>query len=455
MIVLMLENRSFDHMLAYSGLPGTGIPGDVNQEYDSKGTVVPPTDKGVISGEGGVDPDPDHDFKSVMFQMYGKTEYDPKADPTMNHFVQSYEEAWRQAVPSEPEPVPRSHSIMNCQPPENVPVLIQLASEFAYCTRWFSSLPGPTLPNRLFAHFGTSFSRLDMSAIDFEITRPSIYEVLDQSGISATIYAGGWSTLATVPRLNQYPDRYFGTLADFYDDCANNDLPGYCFIEPRYGSEVVDGVFRPQNDQHPDSDLTAGEELIFSIYDAIRSRKEVWNSSLLIITYDEHGGIYDHVHPPPAIAPGDNSPKNPSFDFTRYGVRVPAVIVSPFTPQGPIDDLSDHTSIIACARKLLTGKYEDDQLGARASRAYPLDKAIGPKRDSIKPLTFQRRTSELKQPRRMNHLQFAHVQSALRAEGQLSKSRRTGIKISSKMTDQQAQHYVSSVYKELRKGTGK
>jgi phospholipase C len=447
----MLENRSFDHMLAYSGLQGTEIPANANKEYDCNGEPVPPTHMGKISGNGGVDPDPDHDFKSVMFQMYGKHEYNPTANPTMDHFVQSYETACKQSGFS--DSMSRSHNIMNCQPPDHVPVLIQLASQFAYCTRWFSSLPGPTLPNRLFAHFGTSFGRLDQSAIEIPTHQCSIYEVLDQYQISSTIYAGGWSTLATVPGLNKYPDRYFGTLDDFYNDSANNDLPGYCFIEPRYGSEVMDGVFRPQNDQHPDSDLTAGEELIFSVYDAILSRKEVWETSLLIITYDEHGGIYDHVCPPPAIAPGDDS--NPDFDFKRYGVRVPAIIVSAYTPKVMIDDVCDHTSIIACARRLLTGEYQDNKLGARARSAYPLDKAIGSKREDIRPLTFQRRTSELKKPRRMNHLQREHVKAAAMAETQLPKHRRIGIKVTDGMTDQQAQHYVSRVYEELRKGTGK
>ena len=242
-IVLMLENRSFDHMLGFSGLPGTAIPADANPEYDRNGKPVTPKPKGAISGIGGVDPDPDHDFESVMFQMYGKTTYDPKATPSMDHFVSSYESTCKKSGVF--NAVARSQNIMNCQPPTHVPILAQLAGEFAYCTRWFSSLPGPTLPNRLFAHFGTSFNRLDLSAIDFAIQRPSIYEVLDQSGISSTIYAGGWSTLATVPALNKYQDRYFGTLDDFYEDCAKNDLPGYSFIEPRYGSEVVDGVFRP------------------------------------------------------------------------------------------------------------------------------------------------------------------------------------------------------------------
>lgn len=455
-IVLMLENRSFDHMLGFSQIPGTEIPQDHSREFDSAGVEVPLSSKGVISGPDGVDPDPDHDFKSVMLQMYGKPSYDKAATPSMDHFVRSYETACRNSGVPEGQAVARSHNVMKCQPPEHVPVLIQLATKYALCTSWFASIPGPTLPNRLFAHFGTSGGRLDMSVVETGLGK-SIYEVLGESGVSATIYAGSLSALATVPSLAQYQDRYFGTLDDFYDDCADNDLPGYCFIEPRYGSTVEDGVFRPQNDQHPDSDLTAGEELIFSVYDAIRSRKEVWESSALIICYDEHGGIYDHVVPPVAVAPGDGKPSiDPAFDFTRYGVRVPAVVVSPFTPSGMvITETCDHTSIIACARKLLTGTFQDNALWARARQAYPLDKAFTGAARAAEELDFERPVSNLKRSRPMNDLQRFHVNIAQQIESKMAPGQQTGINPEHLKTDQDAQHYVSRVYKQVIKGPSK
>jgi phospholipase C len=435
----MLENRSFDHMLGFSGLPGTAIPEGLT---DSGFRPVP---EGVDSGFPGVDPDPDHDFASVMLQMYGQTKYDPQARPTMNHFVRSYQSACGIAGCGK--------NIMNCQPPGAVPVLTKLASEYALCTSWFSSIPGPTLPNRLFVHLGTSMGRLDMSAIDVDAPK-SVYEVLGEGNVSSTIYASGWSTAATFPALNEYPERYFGTLDDFYQDCADNDLPGYCFLEPQYGSDLVDGVFRPQNDQHPDSDLLAGDELILSIYNAICARQEVWESSVFIITYDEHGGIYDHCVPPPAVAPDCESSQDPPFDFKRYGVRVPAVIVSPYTPRGMlVTDVCDHTSVIACARKLLTGVWQDCKLGLRAQQAYPLDAAFQfdksprPAEKLYVPLVARARS--LPRPKKKNGLQSEYVEMAKRLEEKLSPNRQTGIVTGKIKTDMDAQHYIRHVYAEV------
>lgn len=445
----MMENRSFDHMLGFSGIPGTEIPADV-ADRDHAGEPIHPNDKGVDAGPMGVDPDPDHDFKPVMLQMYGRDTYDPKATPTMNHFIASYANTCREAKVGNPDQ--RALNIVKCQPKTNVPVLTQLASNYALCTNWFSSLPGPTLPNRMFAHTGTSQGRLDMAPFDFNAGN-SIYQELAKAGISSTIYAAGWSITATFPELGKHQDRYFGTLDDFYQDAADNDLPGYCFLEPRYASEIREGIFRPQNDQHPDSDLIEGEELILSVYDALRLRRELWESTVFILTWDEHGGIYDHVVPPAAIAPDDKVSMDPPFNFTRYGVRVPAVIISPYTPHKIITEVCDHTSLIACARKLLTGTWQDDTLGARARRAYPLDAAFD---FSAKPrgrhemrFTPRTRFSGPGTPRPMNHLQKAHVEWARHLEIRQPAHRQTGINPNNLKTDIEAQQYVRSVYSKV------
>jgi phospholipase C len=450
-VVLMLENRSFDHMLAFSGVNGTELPHDFSEVDSQGGTVRLASVK--TDPETNVDPDPDHDFNSVMYQMYGRQTYEPSQPPTMDHFVLSYQQACQNAKTSGAHPtwseadiVRHSHNVMACHAPEDVPVLVSLARNYALCTNWYSSLPGPTIPNRLFAHFGTSGGRVDLAIVDFE-DRPTIYEVLNQANVSSTIYAGGWTVAATFPRLTKYQDQYFGSLDDFYQDCADDDLPGYCFIEPRYGSEVVDGVFRPQNDQHPDADLRDGEELILSVYHAIRSRPEIWETSVLIITYDEHGGIFDHCPPPPAVNPDGCCSSNPWFDFTRYGVRVPAVIVSPYTCAGTIvSQVCDHTSFLACARKLLTGK-NDNQLGLRAQKAYPLDSAFGPERVHTEfAIPFEAARHSRNQSKTINHLQQAHLEMAKMVEDNLPAGRGTGINRGKIKTGQDAQHYVRRVY---------
>jgi phospholipase C len=125
------------------------------------------------------------------------------------------------------------------------------------------------------------------------------------------------------------------------------------------------GTARIANDEHADHDMEAGEQLIHDVYQAIRSNKEVWESSILVITYSQHGGFYDHVPPPTTVSPdgviaqdpGQNVAKIKAFDFTRLGVRVPAVIISPYIEPGTVDHtVYDHTSVIATARKLFLGK---------------------------------------------------------------------------------------------------
>jgi hypothetical protein len=392
----------------------------------------------------------------------------------MDHFVKSYQANLQHSLTGEPLPDPspevvvNSRRIMACQPPGNIPVLLSLAQSYVLFTRWHSSLPGPTLPNRLYAHLGTSCKHLDMNALDFAVP-PTVYEVLNQDNVSATIYAGGWSVAATFDRLMNHQEQFFGTLDDFYQDCADNDLPGYCFLEPRYGSAVVNDVFLPQNDQHPDSDLSAGEELIYSVYNAIQSRKEVWDSSVFIITYDEHGGIYDHCVPPEATPPGDGDSHDPPFDFTRCGVRVPAVVISPYTPPGiQVDDLCDHTSLIACARKLLTGSWDgskydfvpDDALGKRAMGANTLDKAFDFKQKKRlpgdTPIDFKPIKHAKKMPVLANHLQKSHLKLAENVAKDLNTRlpKHLQIKTAKKPigTDQEVQHYVTQVYSRLTKG---
>jgi phospholipase C len=409
----MLENRSFDHMLGYSEIDGVDGVWDKNcSNVDREGKKWPTTTDAEPAGELH---DPGHDFADVNTQLYFPHDHGnaPDVEPEMLGFISSYTNY------NEGEP----QNVMNCFPRESLPVLTTLAKHFAVCNRWFSSIPGPTLPNRLFAHAGTSKGRLDLSAEEFNIS-PTIYEVLDCANVSSTIYADGWTAAATFWNLMKHQDQYFGTLDDFYQDCYDNNLPGYCFLEPRYSSGLVNGIFQPQNDQHPDSDVTEGEHLIYSIYKAIRSNRKVWESSMFVIVYDEHGGLYDHVPPPKAVPPRpeDRSP-NPPFDFDRYGVRVPAVIVSAYTQKVVRNELFDHTSLIATARKLLTGYYQDDILGHRAMSANTFDTVLNldaPRTDHIEfePLRAERKKREQKC---LNQLQIKNLQQAFLLDAQLPK----------------------------------
>ncbi len=174
---------------------------------------------------------------------------------------------------------------------------------------------------------------------------------------TAKIYYTDSTIALTYGGLLAAQDRYFvPDFNIFFDDCKNNNLPDYCFLEPRYnasdGNQPV-----AASDQHPDHDVSEGETLILEVYNAIRSNPDTWNSTLLVIVYDEHGGLFDHIPPPAAVSPDNINSKAPFFAFDRLGVRVPAVLVSPYIEAGTVisDTVFDHASLAATARKVFLG----------------------------------------------------------------------------------------------------
>ena len=270
----------------------------------------------------------------------------------MNGFVLSYEGKTHNSN--------NAHSIMKCFKPEKVPVLTQLARQFAVCDRWFSSIPGPTFPNRAFAHGSTSIGRVDMG-VDWHAMSKTIYELLAENNVDSRIFYHD-STMAMTFKGLMNQGKYFAFFDDFLSACKRNKLPAYSFIEPRYanGNDLVNNTFFSASDQHPDHNVEQGEILIRDTFNAIWNNQAVRESTLLVIVYDEHGGLYDHVPPPSAVNPdnmkwvGSPNSLDPAFDFTRLGVRVPAVLISPYIKAGTIDRTQyDHSSIIATACKLL------------------------------------------------------------------------------------------------------
>jgi phospholipase C len=145
-----------------------------------------------------------------------------------------------------------------------------------------------------------------------------------------------------IVNLLQHQPQFFGDFEQFLDDCEAGSLPDYSFIEPNYSDHDSDsGTMLPASDQHPDHDVREGERFIASVYMAIRSRPAIWSSTALLVVYDEHGGIYDHV-PPPACIPDDfvaqpaDTKTGKEFKFDRLGVRVPAVLISPWIPRATV-----------------------------------------------------------------------------------------------------------------------
>jgi phospholipase C len=331
-VVLMMENRSFDHMLGALKAKSPAINGLTGDESnpDSDGAVV----KVVASAkfEGQLGNDPDHHFPGVDLQIFGGVQGENRV-ANMQGFVKSYF--------TQTNDVKRSHAIMNYFTPGQLPVLTELASEFAVFNGWFSSIPGPTICNRAFAHYGTSFGQVGMDI--FYLLDPilSIYErMVNEKKTSKIYYYDQPSSTMEVVNLLKHEPQVFGTFDQFLADCKSGSLPQYSFVEPCYSDHPGDdGGQILASDQHPDHDVREGERFIATVFNAIRTNPEVWQTTALLIVYDEHGGLYDHVVPPACTPDGyvakaaDTGTGRP-FAFDRLGIRVPAILVSPWIPRG-------------------------------------------------------------------------------------------------------------------------
>ncbi|CAG4913825.1 alkaline phosphatase family protein [Paraburkholderia saeva] len=340
-VVLMLENRSFDHMLgalsasfnhAIDGVdpnnPGTNLDARSNVTYAQKPVAAQFVRK---------DFKVPHEFDNVEAQI----------KDGMAHFVDEY----RRMSPD--APTPDGDQVMAYFRDGDLSALHTLAKNFTICDRWFSSMPGPTWPNRLFVHSGTTLGDVLMPDGAFDTvrmffgryTQPTLYDNLDAKGISWRIYHGGVPQSIVLTRLKKrLLTNHFQGMDSFFTDCKGNadDFPSYAFIEPRYFA----GVGGVENDQHSPAGIAAGEQLIADVYNAIRANQALWESTLLVITYDEHGGFYDHVQPPAATPPDDHTA---NYAFDHLGVRVPAILVSPWVPVGVDHTVYDHTSVLRYA----------------------------------------------------------------------------------------------------------
>jgi phospholipase C len=361
-VVLMMENRSFDHMLGALRAQNPSIDGLQGTETNPDTTGATVTVAPNAEYQSQLDPDPDHHFPAVDQQIFGgvTTAQNPNRTENMQGFVQSYY--------TQQQNVAHSHLILNYFTPDKLPVLTGLAMSFAVFNRWFASIPGPTLCNRAFAHYGTSFGQVSMDVFYWNKQIKSIYERVVGANHSARLfyYDEASSSLEVVNLLQNQPS-LFGTFQDFLDACNNNQLPEYSFIEPNYTDhDAPDGSGELiASDQHPDHDVRGGEQFIASVYNAIRQNANLWPSTALLVVYDEHGGIFDHVPPPPCTPDGfvaqPSATGTPDpFHFDRLGVRVPAILISPWVQKGSvINEVFEHASIPGTVTEFFIGDYPD------------------------------------------------------------------------------------------------
>jgi phospholipase C len=337
LVVLMLENRSYDHMLGFLS-NGHGLTGD---EYNLVDPLDPASEKAYVSNRSGyiTAVNPSHDFPSVEKQLYGRPGHVVSPAP-MSGFVRSYTETAQGDVET-------GKRIMECFDPSTIPALTTLAREFCLCNHWHASMPGPTWPNRLFAHAATSDGIVSDQATHLYEMR-TIYDALAENGRTWTIYYGDIPQSLIVQHGGDKLGHFKG-FHEFHTDLENGALATYTFIEPRY----LDFFEWKANDEHAPHDVKLGEYLIAEVYDTLRA-SPFWEESLLVVLYDEHGGFFDRVPPPEGVPnPDGKTASDPSFDFTRLGVRVPAILVSPWVKRGSIDStVYEHASLPATVRNI-------------------------------------------------------------------------------------------------------
>lgn len=408
-VVLMGENRSFDNMLGWLYTPenipeGETFDGLAFGEYSNPsptGERIPahvytgPTDELM----GRPNPDPGEEFPHVNTQLFGTVlpaanataqtgqmdaPYNaPPAgtDATMEGFVQDYWNNFERLRQGKKPDAAEVRHIMGGFSPEQLPVLSTLAREFAVFDAWFAAVPSQTYCNRSFFHASTSHGYVTNKHgggydkwLDADKT-PTIFNRLEEAGISWKVYFDEMQLVSLTgvmhaPVLEQYwRTEHFAHMSQFYEDARTGNLPAYSFIEPRmvynhndfhppfgvYKSNDVDGTLVIDSAV---SDVRAGEKLVASVYSAIKLSATPGGSNamntMLLITFDEHGGTYDHVPPPSATPPVADEPVGEmGFSFDRLGVRVPAIAVSAYTRAGTIiHDEMHHGAMIATMTRL-------------------------------------------------------------------------------------------------------
>ncbi len=379
-VVLMLENRSFDNLAGwlYGGTlqPRTFRPDGTPERYNglagadysnpidfSPGAKIHPAVRGVAGDFRIPTPDPNEAFKHMNVQLFGSAVKKAKGDdqswlppegqvPSMQGFLADYVTAKCSTRKIAPQ-------IMRTFSPDELTAMSNVAWEYAISDNYHASCPTQTWPNRAFMHAGTSEGRVNNFPY-LPYGAKTIFNVFEEEKVSWRVYKSS-EILPSLTRIQMTElwdpllDDHFHHVSRFIEDCRCGDLPDYSFVEPSF---VVEAGTRATS-EHPPSDVCAGDHFLTDVCNAVVQSPD-FAETLLIINFDEHGGCPDHVPPTwTAVSPDKHSdPGHCGFRFNRYGVRVPAIFVSPHIEKGTLiragkDPWSDnavpfdHTSILA------------------------------------------------------------------------------------------------------------
>ncbi|XP_060197228.1 non-specific phospholipase C2 [Lycium barbarum] len=365
-VVLVMENRSFDHMLGWMKKFNPEINGVEGSESNPVSTSDPKSRR-VYFGDKShyVDPDPGHSFQAIREQIFGSNDSSKKPAP-MNGFAQ-------QALSMDSN---MPDQVMNGFQPDMVAVYKTLISEYAVCDRWFASVPASTQPNRLYVHSATSHGTTSniASLLAKGYPQRTIFENLDDAGINFGIYYQ--NIPATLFYLNLRKLKYVGKFhpydITFKNHAKSGKLPGYVVVEQRY----MDSKLQPANDDHPSHDVYQGQMFVKEVYETLRASPQ-WNQTLLVITYDEHGGFFDHVPTPVSGVPSPDGIVGEPFDFKfdRLGVRVPTIMISPWIQKGTVVHGPNGSPFP-------TSEYEHSSIAATVKKIFNLPSPFLTKRDA-------------------------------------------------------------------------
>lgn len=349
-VIVILENRSFDHMVGYLSLasanppmPVAGLRDDAawrrqyNNLFAGKSYPIKPLDSQVQQIV-----DPPHEMTDIGTQIDTAPQSGPPDQPTkMGGFVKSYNNA-------KPKPPADEYGrVMGYYGKDAVPAFDFFARNFAICDQWFSSLPCGTQPNRLMAMAGESEIAVNVNSPFQFPDQKLVYDWLSGNNIKWCSYQwGGFPFFALMPRwwpeMASLNDPFGFGLFRYYDrflpQWVQDNTPPVIFIEPKYTDAPG---FSRSNDDHPPTGIAKGQQLVADIYNTLIRNPKRWANTMMIVTYDEHGGFFDHAAPLPVPGTGGDQ------KFSTTGVRVPAFVVSPQVKAGGVFSKPlDHTSIL-------------------------------------------------------------------------------------------------------------